>query len=52
MGTNELPEVERAQILALAKAGVSRRKIGEVVYGTIGGRGYTAVKQTLDAAGL
>ncbi len=47
-----VPEIERAQILALAKAGVSRRKIGEVIYGTVGGAAYSKVKQTLDAAGL
>ncbi len=47
-----VPEIERAQIVALAKAGVSRRKIGEVIYGTVGGAAYSKVKQTLDAAGL
>ncbi|PLS79747.1 MAG: hypothetical protein CYG59_11655 [Chloroflexi bacterium] len=47
-----VPEIERAQIVALAKAGVSRRKIGEIVYGAIGGQAYGKVKQTLDAAGL
>ncbi len=47
-----VPEIERAQIVALAKAGVSRRKIGEVVYGSIGGQAYGKVKTTLDAAGL
>ncbi len=47
-----VPEIERAQILALAKAGVSRRKIGEQLYGAVGGQAYSKVKATLDAAGL
>ncbi len=48
----DVPELERVQIVALARAGISRGKICEQVYGARGGRGYTAVKQTLDAAGL
>ncbi len=48
----DVPELERVQIVALAKAGISRGKICEQVYGARGGRGYAAVKQTLDAAGL
>ncbi len=47
-----VPEIERAQILALAKAGISRRKIGEQLYGAVGGQAYSKVKATLDAAGL
>lgn len=47
-----VPEIERAQILALAKAGVSRRQIGQQLYGTVGGAAYGKVKSTLDAAGL
>ena len=47
-----VPEPERVQIVALAKAGISRRKIGEQVYGSAGGQAYSKVKQTLDAAGL
>ncbi len=50
--TEAVPEVERAQIVALAKAGISRRRIGEQVYGMVGGAAYAKVKQTLDAAGL
>jgi|GEM_PF-3310867 len=48
----DVPELERVQIIALARAGVSRRKIGETVYGTIGGAAYTKVKHILDVAGL
>ncbi len=47
---DELPERERIEILALARAGVARGKIADQVHG---GRGkYAAIKALLDAAGL
>ncbi len=47
---DELPERERIEILALARAGVPRGKIADQVHG---GRGkYGAIKALLDAAGL
>ncbi len=52
MTLEAVPEIERAQIVALAKAGVSRRQIGQIVYGAIGGQAYSKVKSTLDGAGL
>lgn len=52
MGAAEVPELERVQIVALAKAGISRGKICEQLYGARGGRGYERVKNTLNAAGL
>jgi DNA segregation ATPase FtsK/SpoIIIE-like protein len=48
----DVPELERVQIVALARAGISRGKICEQIYGARGGRGYTSVKRILDAAGL
>jgi hypothetical protein len=48
----DVPDMERVQILTLAKAGISRGKICEQLYGARGGRGYTSVKRILDAAGL
>ncbi len=50
--TVEVPEVEQVQMIALAKAGVSRAKICSQLYGVSAGRSYDRVKQTLDAAGL
>lgn len=47
-----IAETDRAAIIALAKAGISRREIGRQVYGVVGGRAYERVKATLDAAGL
>ncbi|PLS77450.1 MAG: hypothetical protein CYG59_23730 [Chloroflexi bacterium] len=47
---DELPERERIEILALARAGVPRGKIADQVHG---GRGkYAAIKALLDAARL
>lgn len=50
--TVEVPEVEKVQMIALAKAGISRTKICQQLYGVSAGRAYERVKQTLNAAGL
>lgn len=48
----DVPETERAVIIALAEAKLSRRAICKQLYGSEGGRDYKKVQAVLDAAGL
>jgi len=47
-GNVDIPVEEKQQILQLAAAGHSRRKVCEQVYGAPGGRAYERVKAVLD----